>query len=151
MTERFYRRAARSRTAFIHAASFFPARSAAAVYRDSLSGESRSSYRSVSGLSMGGLPRGRLDAIAGLCPYKKAFDKSSKRVLNARTHNTEAAMEDNLKEALEVIKTLRATLYLAYHDRNQIDVNEVDDAMNEGRALLEKHGESDDLMDSQRG
>lgn len=56
-------------------------------------------------------------------------------------------MDENLKEALEAIKLLRATLHLAYFDRANVDVNEVDGAMNTGRGLLEKHGETDDMMD----
>jgi hypothetical protein len=66
-----YRRAARSRAAFIQAASFFPARSAALAYRSSRSGDSRSSYRSVSGFSMGGRPGGRFGlSINNYSPYK---------------------------------------------------------------------------------
>lgn len=60
--------AARSSTPLIQAASFFPTLSAAAVYAASRSFESRSSYRSVSPLSTGGLPRGRF--MGQLCPYK---------------------------------------------------------------------------------
>jgi hypothetical protein len=68
-TARDYRLLARSQTALIQAARAFPALPAAASQRSLRALESRSSYRSSSGLSIGGLPRGRF--MGGiLCPYK---------------------------------------------------------------------------------
>lgn len=55
-----YRLEDRSSTPLIHAARVLPARSAAPVYRSRRSLDSRSSYRSVSPLSRGGRPLGRL-------------------------------------------------------------------------------------------
>ena len=54
-----YRLLARSRTALAQADRALPARAAAASYRALRSGATRISSRSVSGLSTGGLPRGR--------------------------------------------------------------------------------------------
>lgn len=51
---------ARSKTPLIQVARAFPARAAAASYRSLRSLVSRSSYRSSSGFSTGGLPLGRL-------------------------------------------------------------------------------------------
>lgn len=77
------RLAALSRTPFIQAASFLPDRSAASVYSRKRSLESLSSYRSDSGLSTGGLPRGRFMGL--IVPVQKRLDKGLERVFNVRT------------------------------------------------------------------
>ena len=73
-----YRLLARSRTPLIQAARALPARSAAAAYRAFLSGDRRISSRSVSPLSRGGLPRGRLGGcfMASIMPVQIIVDKS---------------------------------------------------------------------------
>lgn len=85
-------------------------------------------------------------------------------VLTVRTLNTRmeclssisctgiiSAMDTDLKEALEAIKHLRAALQLACFSRDDIDLAQVDEAMDAGRAVLEKHGEPDDMMDAANG
>lgn len=72
-----YRFAARSRTPLTHAARALPALSAAEAYRAFLAGDSRISSRSVSPLSKGGLPLGRLEVgfMALIMPVQIILDK----------------------------------------------------------------------------
>lgn len=55
-------------------------------------------------------------------------------------------MDAELKEAIDVIRDLRAMLQLAYHDRDEIDVNEVDASLNAAGEFMRKHGETDDML-----
>ena len=57
-------------------------------------------------------------------------------------------MDDDLKEALDIIQDLRAVIQLVYYEpKKQLDVNEVDESMNQARAVLAKHNYPDDMMD----
>jgi hypothetical protein len=81
-----YRLLARSRTALIQVARAFPALAAAASYRVLRSLDRRSSYRSPSGFSMGGLPGGLLGfSMPEIMPVQKVLDKLPLGVFNART------------------------------------------------------------------
>jgi hypothetical protein len=58
-------------------------------------------------------------------------------------------MNDELKEALETIKDLRAALQLAQFELADISDEDVNKIMAESEALLRKHGEADDIMDAE--
>lgn len=87
----------------IHAANVLPALPAAPVYRSRRSLDSRSSYRSVSPLSMGGRPLGRLAGsdMGLIMPVQIIVDKPSVWVFNARTVNqpTERQMTQEQRNA----------------------------------------------------
>jgi hypothetical protein len=80
-------RLALSSTPLIQAASAFPVRSEAALYRSRRSLESLNSYRSVSPLSMGGRPLGRFgdSCMVRIMPVQIFLDKVYVQELNART------------------------------------------------------------------
>ncbi len=61
------------------------------------------------------------------------------------------ALGDDLYEALDTIRDLRASLQLAYFEPGELDVNEVEADLNAAAAVLAKHGLSDDMMDARDG
>ena len=65
-----------------------------------------------------------------------------------RQDEAKEVLDPDLFEALEIIMDLRATLQLAYFERDELDVNEVDDSLNAAAKVLEKHNVSDDMMDA---
>lgn len=49
-------------------------------------------------------------------------------------------MDEDLKEALEEIATLRAVLQLAYFDKQEITAKRVREALRDSRKVLKKNG-----------
>jgi hypothetical protein len=58
-------------------------------------------------------------------------------------------MDNDLKEALETIKDLRAALHLAFDE--DLSIQDFQREMADSEALLRKHGETDDIMDTPEG
>ena len=59
-------------------------------------------------------------------------------------------MDEDLKEALETIVQLRATLELAAFDREQITAKEIRKDMKDAYKVLKKHGMEEQAHDHQR-
>ena len=74
---------------------------------------------------------------------------ASAKIVSVRyTRSTsENGMNKDLKEALEVVKNLRAALQLAQFELAELSDEEANALLAEAEALLRKHGQKDDMMD----